>query len=133
MINKWVKEYQCTGCVNDGDKCFKKSSWSIACDAHCSGTIIPGKGRIFLGLLVGFNRLGPWNDMKIRIFEKFSDYSGFDMFNIPVWRYLNRNKHTVIRGLIPRRNEPFLYVFLEDCIDKIDCLEIFDRDIENMD
>lgn len=49
------------------------------------------------------------------------------------WKHLSKDGHTFVRGLMPRLNEPFLHIFLENCIDKIDCLEITQEDIDNMD
>ena len=46
---------------------------------------------------------------------------------------LSEIQETLVRGFIPRRNEPFLHIFLENCLDKIDCLEITNEDIEDMD
>jgi hypothetical protein len=34
---------------------------------------------------------------------------------------------------MPRKNEPFLHIYLENCLDKIDCLEITEEDINQMD
>jgi hypothetical protein len=34
---------------------------------------------------------------------------------------------------MPRRNEPFIHVFLENCIEKINCLEITQDDVDGMD
>ena len=47
--------------------------------------------------------------------------------------YKNEVTHTIVRGLPPRINCPFLHIYLEDCIDKINYLEITDSDIEDMD
>lgn len=57
----------------------------------------------------------------------------YDKFNIPVWKHLNSNGHTIVRGIMPRINEIFIHIYLEDCIKKIDCLEITADDINEMD
>jgi hypothetical protein len=88
----------------------------------------------------GFNRLGKMQGkpeyLKINIFESYAHLNsiwGYDKFNIPCWKYCDEDGNTIVRGLCPRRNEPFLHVILEDCRDKINCLEITKEDIERMD
>ena len=136
-IKKAVQEYQCTGCVSDWeDNCYKRTDENnAACLNHQPGTlIIPNVGRVYLGLPHGFNRLGSYDTMKINVFEKFSDCNwDYSKWNIPVWKHLNDNKHTLVRGLSPRINTPFLHIFLENCMDKIDCIEITKDDVTLMD
>jgi len=81
----------------------------------------------------GFDRCGVDEKLIIHIFEKFDDGWGYNKFNIPVWKYKDDIGSTLVRGLSPRINAPFLHIFLEDCRDKIDCLEITDEDIAEMD
>ena len=57
----------------------------------------------------------------------------YDMFNIPVWKYLDEHGNTLVRGIMPRRNEPFLHIYIGNCIDKINCLEITKQNIDEMD
>ena len=82
----------------------------------------------------GFTRLGGV-DVKLRlhIFENYDKSWQYNMWNVPVWKYLNPQGHTLVRGLSPRNNFPFLHVFLEDCRDKIDCLELTQADVDGMD
>ena len=130
-----IEEYQCPGCVVGGDiSCFKKGD-SLACSKHLAGTLIrPGVGKVFLGMPAGFNRLGPVEEMKIRIYNSYeeSDWK-YDKWNIPVWKHLNKKGHTIVRGITPRTNHPFIHIFLSDCMDEIDCLEITEEDINYMD
>ena len=134
---KVVKEYQCSGCVNGFDaSCFESNeNGGIGCGKHLPGTMILGIGTIFLGLPKGFNRVGKHETLKPIIFESFKtwDWGKYDKFNIPVWKYLSPDGHTFVRGLIPRRNEPFIHIFLEDCMNEINCLEITQEDIDAMD
>jgi len=131
-----IKEYQCSGCVGGPFEsgCYKQDITGIGCEKHCAGTMASGGiGRFFLGMPTGFCRLGPYNDIKLYIYEKFSDYTlGFDKFNIPCWKYFD-GKATMVRGLMPRINLPFLYVFLGDYRNEINCLEITKEDLEKMD
>lgn len=136
-IKNAIEEYQCSGCVIGGDvSCFAvNQSGGIGCGKHHAGTIVyPGVGNIFLGMPKGFNRLGEYTKLKPNIYETFeaSDWK-YDMFNIPVWKYLSPDGHTFVRGMIPRRNDSFIHIFLEDCIDKINCLEVSQEDIDGMD
>ena len=132
---KAVKEYQCCGCINGPYKdCFKKTDYiSVSCQKHASGTFNSGIGKIFLGLPKGFNRLGMFKDMEINIFQSLKDWSGYDFLNVPVWKHLDKHGNTIIRGISPRINQPFLHIFLEDYIDKIDCYEITQKDINKID
>lgn len=142
-IKNAIKEYQCSGCsVGSDTSCYKKSDNSIACGNHYSGTAVSSIGKIFLGMPTGFNRLGTELgsklNMSIEIFEsvekaKVSDWD-YDMFNIPVWKYLDKNNNTLVRGLSPRTNRPFLHIFLENfAMNEIKCLEITQEQINNMD
>jgi hypothetical protein len=130
----FVETYQCPGCVCGSDfKCFESGD-GIECGKHIPGTMgYPTIGRFFLGLVTGFNRLGPVNDMRIKCYENPSDGWCFDKFNVPVWKYLDENGNTIIRGLSPRTNNPFLHIFLGDFINEIDCLEITKDDLDEMD
>lgn len=129
-----IEEYQCIGCSLGSDvSCFKPYGAGLGCGNHNAGTFIPGIGSIFLGMPKGFNRLGEQSSLKPAIFETFNDKGEYDMFNIPTWKHLTEEGHTLVRGLRPRKNESFLHIFLEDCMDKIDCLEITQVDIANMD
>jgi hypothetical protein len=91
----------------------------------------------------GFNRLGcsfgDEQQLKIEIYEKFDEEEVWmgnhpmGKFNVPCWKYLNEFGHTLVRGLRPRKNEPFLHIFLEDCRDKIGGIEITKEELEEMD
>jgi len=132
-IKKFVTEYQCSGCGNgDFPDCYTSDdrSKSISCTSHVPGTMIAGIGKIFISLPVGFCQLGIYDDMKIHIFEEYKEY---DKFNVPVWKYLDSNGNTIVRGLSPRINQPFLHIFKGDHISDIMCIEITDADIEFMD
>lgn len=136
-MNKWIQEYQCVSCIRcSSDNCYIESAVSIACYNHRLGTFLSNAGNIFLGLPVGFNRPGPY-ERKVEIFETFEGFNitwgKYDKFNCPVWKYKNEHGHIIVRGLSPRINIPFLHIFLEDCSDDIQCIEIYENDIENMD
>jgi len=136
-IKDAIESYQCPGCVYGEDiECFSPNikDGSIGCGKHVAGAMIyPIVGRIFLGLPNGFNRIGD-TKMSITMYETFesSDWT-YDDYNIPVWKHVNSRGHTLVRGICPRTNEPFLHIFLENCIERIDCLEITEYDINEMD
>ena len=143
-IKKAIIEYQCPGCIvgNGPEECFKQSEFSVSCDNHRAGTAIMGIGKIFLGLPSGFNRLGSdlggGENMKIEMFKSFESANKnhlwkYNKYNIPVWKYLNNNGHTLVRGLIPRLNLPFLHIYLEDCRGQIDCFEVDQEMVDYMD
>jgi len=137
-----VEQYQCPGCVNGCDiKCFEKTPYDIdsckndwSCYKHHAGTSLLGRGSLYLGLPIGFNRLGRLNssDMSIQIFNSEASIRS-DKFNIPVWKYLDEHGNTLVRGLSPRINQPFIDIYEGDRRSEIDCLEISSGDIEKMD
>jgi hypothetical protein len=131
-----IEEYQCSGCISGCNiSCFKPNvHGGIGCGEHYSGTIISFIGKIFLGMPKGFNRLGNHEKLKPNIYDTYeSSEWKYDIFNIPVWKYLSKDGHTFVRGIMPRRNETFIHIFLENCIDKINCLEISQSDVDGMD
>ena len=136
-IKNAIESYQCPGCAcGSGIECFKPDvkNKGIGCGKHVAGTVIrPIVGRVFLGLPNGFNRIGD-SKMSITMFETFESSNWiYDMCNIPVWKHVNNEEHTLVRGISPRTNRPFLHIFLENCIEKIDCREITEYDINKMD
>ena len=126
-----IENYQCPGCIlGSNTSCFEKG-YGDGCGKHHAGTYIGMIGKIFLGMPVGFNRLGIAEETELRIWDGFDN--NYDKFNVPVWKYLNKSGHTIVRGIQPRTNVPFIDVFLTDCMDNIDCITISDDDIQNMD
>lgn len=138
-IKKMIERYQCSGCIKGSDiSCYKKgNNESIECSKHVEGTkIYPNIGKIFLGLPKGFCQLGTCGETKITIFKSYEHSLSlwrYDMFNIPTWKYLDKHGNTLVRGLCPRINYPFLHIFMENQMAKITCLEITQKDIDEMD
>ena len=128
-----VEQYQCPGCICGSDiECYQKGN-NLGCNKHVTGTIMPAIGKIFLGLPIGFSRIGPVEKMKICIFKRLSDGWGYDKFNVPAWKHKDKYGNVLVRGISPRINFPFLHIFLEDCMKDIDCLEITEDEISEMD
>ena len=136
-VKNAIEEYQCSGCITGSDiTCFESNPFGgVGCGKHMAGTMITGGiGTIFLGMPKGFNRLGSNNSLKPVIYETFeSSEWKYDMYNVPVWKHLNKAGHTLVRGFIPRKNDSFIHIFLEDCMDKINCIEITEDHMEKMD
>lgn len=136
-IKNAIEEYQCSGCVSGCDvSCFQKNSNGVGCGKHVAGTMMTGGvGRFFLGLPKGFNRIGFDDKLRPTIFESFALNTEwqYDKFNVPVWKYVNEQGHTIVRGMMPRRNLTFIHIYLENCSDKITCLEITNKDLDEMD
>jgi hypothetical protein len=142
-IKKAVETYQCPGCSLGGDtSCYEKSPLSDGCRKHSAGTSIGTFVKFFLGMPKGFNRPGvsmhEEHSLKIDIFRSFDEVwdtprEPYDKWNIPVWKHLDENGHTLVRGLSPRNNSPFLHVILENCMDRIDCFEVSEQMIDEMD
>lgn len=130
-MNKYIKKYQCTGCVNGGKECFVRNEayelLSISCANHIPGTTILGIGRIFLGIAPPFNLVGEMAIPPI-IFEKIPEKI-YDKLNVPIWKHRNKYNHVFVKGLSPRINQIFLHIFLDDFgYEKIDCVEIKSSD-----
>lgn len=131
-IKEAIETYQCPGCINGSDiTCFTPHE-GFGCGNHRSGTMMLSIGKIFLGLPKGFTRLGFYDAMIPRIYEAL-EKDHYNQWNVPVWKHLNEEGYTLVRGICPRTNWPFIDIILENCIDKIDCLEISNEDIKNMD
>ncbi len=130
---KAVQEYQCSGCVNGPYPDCYKTIENIACDSHCPGTMISGIGPIFLGLPKGFCRLGVHKESKIYIFKNVIGGWGYAKFSVPVWKHLDEHGNTLVRGMCPRLNEPWIHIYLGDYMKNIDCYEITSQDIDEMD
>jgi hypothetical protein len=135
-IKNVIETYQCSGCIEGHNiSCFKHDyDGGVGCGNHMAGTILPVVGTILLGLPKGFNRLGTSTSLRPKIYETFeSSEWKYDVFNVPMWKHLSKEGHTFVRGFMPRLNTPFLHIFLEDCTNKINCLEISQEQIDAMD
>lgn len=134
---EYAEKYQCPGCVNGSDSSCGKHKRSLAhdgCDANYPGTMEAGVGSMFLGLPRGFNRLGVYPDMKIEIYKSDLHIADiFDKFQVPVWKTKYQGD-TLVRGLRPRKNEPFLVVIQgQSKFDTIKCREITEEERAKMD
>lgn len=131
-----VKEYQCSGCMSGPyPECYEtEAGYGIGCRKHYAGTGVSYIGKIFLGMPHGFNRLGHYDEMKPIIYEDFVEEEvEFNKWNVPVWKHLDKHGNTLVRGLRPRLNEPFIVIFLGNHLGKIDCREISQEEIDGMD
>jgi hypothetical protein len=134
-----IERYQCPGCVVGGDiDCYEcEDTYGIQCTRYVCGTmIVPIVGKIFLGMPKGFCRLGEDRNQKIQIFNDYKHLKEgwtYGTYNVPVWKYKDEHENILIRGLSPRINKPFLHIILEDCFDEIDCIEITEDEINEMD
>jgi len=132
-----VKEYQCPGCVNGPYKeCFIPSVDHQGCASHFPGTVLMGLSSVFLGLPKGFNRLGFSDKTKVSIFESYESAKSvwkYGWLNVVVWKHLDDNGNTIIRGLSPRINYSWIHVILGDCIDKFNCCEVTKEKMDEID
>lgn len=133
---KAIKTYQVPGDIGDFNSkeyCVQEGGCGWA--DHHPATYVSNIGKIYLGMPKGFNRLGNINDMVLMIFENYDQYIKFYTlpYNVPCWKYLDEYGNTLIRGLMPRVNRPYICVVLGNIIEKINCIEITIKDIEEMD
>lgn len=134
ITRKAVETYQCPGCVCGNDiSCYKKG-YHLECGAHVIGTMeLPPIGRFLLGMPRGFNRVGASDYLELYIFATKKEGWLYDKYNRPVWKHLDEHNNTIVRGLSPRINCSWTHIFLEDCMDQINCMEITQADIDEMD
>lgn len=132
-IKAAVEFYQCPGCVHGSNTECYEMEFSAACAKHTAGTVVPFIGTIFLGMPIGFNRLGPSTTMKINIFREFKDGWKYDLLNVPIWKYLDDHGNTIVRGMSPRVNVSWIHIFLTDCLQAINCLEVTRQELAEMD
>jgi hypothetical protein len=130
-----IREYQEPGAATGFDPATATIDRGWA--EHVPGTIISNIGIVLLGMPKGFNRIGPVG-LTIRtlfIFETWEQCQSwpYHKFNVPVWKHLDSHGNTLVRGLSPRTNQPFIHVILGDHLDKISCLEITEADLKEMD
>jgi hypothetical protein len=151
-----IQEYQCPGCVSGPyPECrTKQNLGGVSCGSHCPGTMVSGIGTIFLGMERGFNRLGRVEpkQLPLLIFENEKQFeqdwrstsidgidgveipiSMYSKMNVPCWKYLDKHGNTIVRGMSPRKNAPFIHIHLWDARWRIQCVEITDDLIKQMD
>lgn len=129
-----IETYQCPGCVcGSNTKCGKLTEVENRCASHVIGTIASGIGRIYLGLPKGFNRQGFNERTELYLYQKFEDWDGYDIFNVPVWKRLDKHGNTLVRMMMPRINQTWIQVFIGNHLDKINCVEITQKELDMMD
>lgn len=87
-------------------------------------------GKIALGMPKGFNRVK--DGTVINILQSTDDFK-YNNLNVPIWKRLDENGSTLVRGLSPRIDSSFLHVILGDNMDKFDCFEVDDEFLEGID
>ena len=135
-IIRAIKTYQVPGDIGNFDKDdYKTEDGGVGWKDHHPATYISGIGKIYLGMPKPFSRLGEFNDMTLHIFKDYEQYITFFKlpYNVPCWKFLDEYGNTLVRGLMPRINRPFICVVLGDCMDKINCVEISKEEAETMD
>jgi len=131
-VKEAVERYQCSGCVTGSDTTCYLHADDLGCVYHVVGTSLLGVGNFYLGMPRGFDRLG-MAKTPIQIFKTLKYGWKYGKFNAPVWKYLDNYGNTLVRGIMPRLNLPFLHIFLGDFMKDIDCIEITAKDMEEMD
>ncbi len=134
-IIKAIKKYQVPGAVGDFDENnFTSQEGTVGWEGHVAGTYITGIGKIFLGMPKGFCRVGFFDTMELRIFKDYDAYNNFYPlpYNVPAWKHFY-GENTLVRGLSPRVNCPFLCVILGNCLKDLNCIEISKEEIKGMD
>jgi len=137
MTDKFVKQYQCVGCVNGTGECFSKDDCGIGCGKHFAGTMAtPFVGSFLLGLPKGFCRLGEQKDLRPKIFETSEQQEmewEYDELNVPIWKHKTKEGHIIIRGYMPRLNIGFIHIILKGDFDRIKGFEITEEYMRGID
>lgn len=149
---EFINTYQCPGCINgDGtDNCntYEYDDTINCCTGHCPGTTIYPGGTIMLGFPTGFNKVGIFGEVQdiasvvpLQMFLPENDL-WYDHLNIPVWMRLDEHGNTLVRGIHPRLNVPFLHVLIGDRRKEINnsgdvygfkCIELTEDDLNKID
>jgi hypothetical protein len=131
-----IENYQCSGCVCGGDTKCGNFVDDTGCEKHVPGTAILGLGHILLGMPKGFNKIRE-NKIRIYIFKSFDDansaFNNFNFLNMPIWKFNDEFNNTLLRIFMPRISTSCIAVILENCIDKIECLEITEKELDQID
>lgn len=140
-VLKAIETYQVPGCVNDyeeeKEKGLEQDGAGVEWSSHVAGTSMTsprGLESLYLGMPLPFSRLGE-SKTPINIFKTWGqkeDVWKYNFTNIPVWKYLDEHGNTLVRGLSPRINRPFLHVILGNHLDKINCYELTKEDINQL-
>lgn len=132
--SKLIQKHLCPGCMGDGEDCYKAGE--DRCLEHYPGTTSFPGGKVLLSAPVGFNRLGEMSLVCVKVFKTMEDrlfsWGEYDKFNVPVWKHKAKDGTIYVRGLMPRTNTPFLHIYESGDLSDMDCLEITESDIENM-
>ena len=126
-----MTKIQCNFCVcqskeNKNDyTCWEEAKMGIQCKGFLADERFGLTGAL-VGLPRGFSRMGPMTEDGIIIFQDFTAFTkvfpggNYTRGNVAVWKYFyEKEGWTLVRGLSPRLNKPFLHIFLENCMDKI--------------
>jgi hypothetical protein len=136
-VKEAITEYQCAGCSRGCgvDDCFVIGYDHDGCSNHKIGThITNGVGKVALGMPKGFNRVADQDVNFIALHEKYSrDTLATAMYNIPTWKHLDKHGNTHVRIATPRLNSGYVLIYLENCMDQFDCMEITPEMQEQMD
>lgn len=155
MHKYFADNYLCPGCScgTDTSTCTEfrandtnplKIGYGFGCTNHAPGTLLNGYFKIMLGFPKGFcripsdyhfSKLYPKNNNPIEyIFsDDFERDFRDDVFNVPVWKYLDHLGNTIVKSLCPRVNKVSVWVYYGNHMDKINCLEITNEILNSMD
>ena len=134
-MEKLINQYLCPGCasgISTKDECYKSETVSDTwktCANHHPGTFELRAGNFYLGMPKGFCRTGKLREdgkfVPVWIIPKEGGLVPlFDVFNVPVWKTKDKG-NTLVRGLRPRINQPFLMVLEgQEHFDEIKCFEV---------
>ena len=132
-VKEAIQMYQCPGCIYaDATNCYERDKGQ-GCSAHIAYCDKGDKLMFYLpGMPKGFNSIDCFNRTRIHIFQSLADGWEYNKFNIPLWKHRDDNGNVLVRGFSPLFNTAWIQIFLSDCLDDIDCIEITKADMEQM-
>ena len=68
----------------------------------------------------------------MKIFNCFKNVILSHKYKKPLWKYLDKHGNTLVKGIRIDCNKIFFYVFMGDVMDKIDCAEITQNEIDDL-
>ena len=129
-----VQKYQCQYCSHKNYvDCFEsvESTWDNRCVNFCIDQLFDIDIRAFLGLHY-LDNPSVFNAIKMKIF--YCPNAGIlrHKYKNPLWKYLDKHGNTLVKGIRIDCNKIFFYIFYGDVMDKIDCAEITQNEIDDL-
>lgn len=118
-LDRFVHTYQCLNCVNgDNISCKMPSIIGVGCSRVMLSDVSPKFYKLPIG---GYD-----NPPRMFLFSSFDNgkdisWGEYGKDKTPVYKYLDKYGNTLVKGIIKDSLTPFIDVYPENCLDKINC------------